>query len=811
MKVLKFGGSSVGSVENLHRIKDILIAQEQNYVLVVSAFSGVTNLLHELARQSLEGQYTEAFNQLRKRHDDMIDGLDLSTNYELIGWLDEQFADLNSICEGVAILNELTDKSTARIMAKGELLSSRIIQQFLQNNAIETTWKDSRKLIRTTSNYLSARLKYEKTEELCLSQFNTRKNYILPGFIANNDRGQDTLLGRGGSDYTATIIGSIINASAIELWSDVSGLLNADPRIVKEAKPIKEMSYEEAFEMSYFGAKVIYPPAIKPAMRRNNVVLLKNTMKPQDPGTKIHQYAEDQRSDKVLGVSTLKDISIYDVSGVGLAGIGSAKAVLGALSDADINVILISQSCSEQSICIAVNTEDAIRGKEALERTFKKEIEKRLVNPITIRNNQVILALVGDQMKSQVGLSGKVFSALGENNINVRAIAQGASERNISIVIDEKDAAKALNVVHERFFQDVIKRIHLFIIGVGTVGEEFLKMVQKQREYCRKQFKAELKVALLANSKSYLFDEAGLSDDVLSQFPKEAMAYDHLDELKGKIVSANLPNSIVVDNTASAQVSELYDEFFSNSISVATCNKIAPSSDYAKYKQLKALAHQHNCSFQYETTVGASLPVIRTIQDLKLSGDEVQKIQAVLSGSLNYIFNNYNGTKPFVDIVKDAMKGGYTEPDPRIDLSGLDVRRKLLILARESGQTINLDDIKFKSFLPKSAEEAKSVDDFLTALANEESFFKKMYEDAQKNKARLKVIAQMNGHHYTVSLEEVQADSPIYNLDGKDNIVALTTNFYQPEPLIVKGAGAGAKVTASGVLADVMYVVNRGL
>ncbi len=811
MKILKFGGVSVGSAENLFRIKDIIQSEKENYILVVSAFSQVTNALQKLSHDAVNEHFIATYNSIYERHFKMIDELGLNHEDELINWVKLELNDLKLVCEGVSILGELTPKSTARILAKGELLSSRIIHSFLTKNNIQTEWLDSRHLIRTDSNYLNAAVDFVSTSTQCQSHIKTHKNYTIPGFIAQNDEGKDTLLGRGGSDYTATIVGNVLNAEQIELWSDVSGLMNADPRVVSEAKPIHEMSYEEAFEMSYFGAKVLYPPAIQPAMEKNIVVYLKNTMQPEHVGTKIHDYRETERGDKVLGVSTLKDISVYEISGVGLAQIGSAAETLKALSDAKVNVILISQSCSEQSICIAVKSEDALRGKKALENSFKTEIEKGWVNPIDIRDKQVILALVGDQMKSQVGLSGKIFSALGENDINVRAIAQGASERNISIVIGENDAHKAVNVVHERFFQDVIKKINLFVIGAGNVGKEFLSMVENQRNYCQEQFKAKLNVALLANSKQFIFNEKGLSNDQINSFPKDATPYTDLNQLQSKIVQANLPNSIVVDNTASEKVSELYADFFKHSISVATCNKIASSSPYDNYQNLMQLTKQHNCNFQYETTVGASLPVIRTIQDLKLSGDAIQKIQAVLSGSLNFIFNHYNGTKPFVDVVKDAMEGGYTEPDPRIDLSGLDVRRKLLILARESGRKINLDAIQFNSFLPPSTEKAKNVDEFLSILEQEETFFQNMYKKAEENNARLKVIAEMDGDNYKVSLQEVKSESPIYNLDGKDNIVALTTQFYQPEPLVVKGAGAGAKVTASGVLADVMYVVNRGL
>ena len=809
MKIIKFGGSSVGSIQNLNRIAEILKNQSENYICVVSAFKGVTNNLQSLAEGAFKHDFDSILNQIKTQHFDMISDLNLTQNQNLTAKIEAEFIELEKICKGIQTLQECSDKSISRIMSKGEILSSLIITEFLIAQNLEIERKDSREIIHATDNYLNASVDFETTNALCKSYFQKDKNYLIPGFIAHNQHDETVLLGRGGSDYTASIVGAAIGSTQIELWSDVSGMHNANPKLVQGTKPITEMSYEEAFEIAYFGAKVLYPPAIKPAMRSNIPVFLKNTLAPQDAGTKIHAIAGD-RNDKLLGVSTLSHINLITVSGVGLSGTkGSARRVFGALENANVNIILISQSCSEQSICFGLEAKDAFLAQNALEYEFNKEIRLGILNPIEIKENQIILALIGDQMRSQTGLSGKVFSVLGENNVNVNAIAQGASERNISIVIDGKDEHKAVNVVHEKFFQSAIKKIHLFVIGIGNVGKQFLDIVEQQRNFCKNKFNTEVRIAMIANSKQYLFNRNGLSQEEIQNFEKNAQFYNSPEELTEFIITQNLRNSIVVDNTASDLVSSQYATFFKNSISLATCNKIASSSPFIQYQKLLNLTHDHNCKFQYETAVGASLPVIKTIQDLRLSGDEVQKIQAVLSGSLNFIFNNYNGEIPFVEIVQQAKDEGYTEPDPRIDLSGLDVRRKLLILARESGKEINLEQVKFDSFLPDAANSTESVEEFMQILKDNEQHFKDLYYHANAKNAKLKVIAQMNGDEFVVGLQEVTADSPFYHLDGKDNIVALTTSLYQPEPLVVKGAGAGARVTAAGVFQDVMLIVNQ--
>lgn len=810
MFIIKFGGSSVGSVENLHRVKSILTTKQENFVVVVSAFSGVTNQLEELGQMALNNDFSSTLEQLKERH--------ISTARQLIQVhqqtnilidIQQQFLELKSLCESIYILGELSTKTNARILSKGELLSSKIIHEFLRQSGIQLNYLPAWELIKAQGNHLNASVEFEATNENLMLQINQNQNYIAPGFVATNFNDEIVVLGRGGSDFTASIIGATVNAGRIELWSDVNGMQNANPRLVKQAKVIHQMSYEEAFEMSYFGAKVVYPPAIKPAMKKSIPVLLKNTLRPEDGGTAIVKH-NDERKDKVLGVSTLSDISVINVSGIGLAGRkGSARKIFQALEIAGVNVILITQSCSEQSICICVKTSDQENARNALNQQFKYEIQSNELNPIEITDHHVILALVGDNMKHQVGLSGKIFGALGENNVNVKAIAQGASERNISVVIDANDEHKAVNVIHERFFQEATKKVHLFVIGVGNVGKQFLDILYNQQKHCKQEYNIDLRVVSVANSKQFLFDEKGLSPQETNQLAERGEVYSELPELIERIRKANLRNSIVIDNTASTAVSEIYPAIFDESISIATCNKIATSSPLENYLSLLQKAKDKNAYFQYETAVGAALPVIKTIQNLRLSGDMITQIQAVLSGSLNFIFNNYDGIRPFHEIVKQAQDEGYTEPDPRIDLSGLDVIRKILILAREAGYQKEMEEVKFNSFLPEKAMQVETVEQFYEVLKENEDYFRQMLFDARAKNAKLKVIAQLKDNEMNVSLNQVMPDSPFYQLDGKDNIVSLNTQLYNQEPLIVKGAGAGAKVTASGVFSDLMYIVNQ--
>ncbi|MDO5607413.1 MAG: bifunctional aspartate kinase/homoserine dehydrogenase I [Capnocytophaga sp.] len=810
MNIIKFGGSSVGSVGNLLLVKQLLQQQSEPFVVVVSAFWDVTNQLQSLGQNALDNRHLPIIEQLKNRHFEMAKGLlHINKQTAALVHIQQTMLFLENMCNSICSLGELSGRTQAKLLAQGELLSSLIIYEYLKQEGINISYLASNQYICTSKgDSLNAQVDYKKTAVQCQS-INPSNNYIAPGFIASDSDGELVVLGRGGSDYTASIYGYCLNANQVELWSDVNGMQNANPHLVKKTSVIHEMSYEEAFEMSYFGAKVIYPPAIRPAMEKNIPVLLKNTLFPNDKGTRIHHICEG-RTDKVLGVSTLSDINMITVSGIGLAGTkGSARRVFQALENAGVNVILITQSCSEQSICFAVKSTDANPSKQALEEEFEKEIERKHINPIDLTGQHVILALIGDNMKHQTGLSGKVFSALGRNGINVQAIAQGASERNISVVIDAKDERKAINVVHERFFQEVTKKIHLFVIGTGNVGRQFLDIVYRQQEFCKSQHKAELRVVAVADSQRFLFDADGLPEEVTAMLKDNGKPYGTPQALAEFIIQANLRNSIVVDNTASEEIATLYADFFKNSISVATCNKIAGSSSLTNYTYLMQLQKDKNCDYQYETSVGAALPIIKTIQNLRLSGDHISRIDAVVSGSLNFIFNHYDGSEEFVEVVRQAQTEGYTEPDPRIDLSGLDVIRKLLILSREAGYKHEIEAVKFNSFLPDMALKVASVDAFYGVLREHETFFKNMYENAKNKNAKLKVVAQLADNQLNVSLQAITSESPFFHLDGKDNIVALYTGMYNPEPLVIKGAGAGAKVTASGVFSDVMYIVNK--
>ena len=809
MDIIKFGGSSVGSVENLQKVREIVKNRKEPFVMVVSAFSGVTNLLQQLGEKALKNEYLEILEALKERHITMAKELlpiDKQTN--ALVHIQQTLLKLETLCHSVYDLGELSSRTQARFLSQGELLSSAIIFEYLKHENTTLSYLPSQDYLVAEGDYTNAVIDFNATQARC-KNIDTQTNYIAPGYLAKNSQGECVVLGRGGSDYTASVYGYCLNANRIELWSDVNGMQNAHPQLVKNTKVISQMSYEEAFEMSYFGAKVIYPPAIRPAMEKKIPVYLLNTLFPTDKGTKIYALTEE-RTDKILGVSTLSDISMLTVSGIGLAGTkGSARRVFQALEQANVNVILITQSCSEQSICFAIKTADAPAAQASLETEFATEISHGQIDPLSVSHQHIILALIGDNMKHQTGLSGKVFRALGNNGINIQAIAQGASERNISVVIDAKDEHKAVNVVHEQFFQEITKKIHLFVIGTGNVGKQFLDIVYHQQDYCKTQHKVELRVVAVANSSKVLFNADGLHQEEVASLAEKGVPYTDTQALADLIIWANRRNSIVVDNTASAAISSLYPTFFKHSISVATCNKIAGSSALENYNQLMNLAKDKSCDFQYETTVGAALPIIKTIQNLRLSGDAIHRIEAVVSGSLNFIFNHYCGTTPFAKVVKIAQEEGYTEPDPRMDLGGVDVMRKLLILAREAGYQKELTDVHFQSFLPEEALQTNTVADFYAALEANESFFQDLYIEAEKKGAKLKVVAQLLNTELKVSLQEVQPDSPFYHLDGKDNIVALYTDIYTPEPLVVKGAGAGAKVTASGVFSDVMYIANR--
>ena len=584
-------------------------------------------------------------------------------------------------------------------------------------------------------------------------------------------------------------------------------MFSANPRVVKQAFPISEISYEEAMELSHFGAKVLYPPTIQPSLRKEIPIRIKNTFDPENPGTLISNNPKN--NNEVKGISHIEDISLITLEGGGMIGIpGVSKRLFETLSQKKINIIFITQASSEHSICVGIYQNDAHKAKELLEDTFCIEIVKKKIKPISVENELAIIAVVGESMKNYQGLSGQMFSSLGKNNVNVRAIAQGSSEKNISAVINKKDAKKALNTLHEQFFGERIKQLNLFVTGVGNVGERFLAQLHKQREFLKENLKLNIRVIGISNSRKMFFDDNGINLENWEENLKNGEPTS-LDRFHEKVKELNHRNSVFIDNTANQQVSEVYEKYLRQSISVVTCNKIACASSFDNYKVLKEVSRKYNASFLFETNVGAGLPIIDTLKNLINSGDQIHKIQAVLSGSLNFVFNNFNEHSTFHDVVAQAQKEGYTEPDPKIDLSGVDVARKILILARESGYQLDLDDISNNAFLPEESLQTANNEDFYTSLIKNENHFQNIYKEANDKDCRLKYVAEFVNGKANVGLQHIASDHPFYNLEGSDNIVLFFTDRYPENPLLIKGAGAGAEVTASGIFADVIRIANQ--
>ena len=815
MKVLKFGGTSVGSSENINKIIEIISKNEQETVqaVVISAFSKVTNLLLEAAKMASlrNSAYTSVLQSVKEIHLNIISKLIPSKDQpHLISYIDEKFEELDQVLKSIALINELSPKSEANIVSYGELLSSYIITYAMQLNKLDAKRKDSRELIITDLTYNNASIDFVETNKRIVKYFknSTAKVVVLPGFIASAPNGDTTVLGRGGSDYTAAVVAAVLDASILEIWTDVSGLYNANPSIVKQALPIDRISYEEAMELSHFGAKVIYPPTIHPVLKKKIPILIKNTLKPEEEGTLITSKS-NRKEAPVKGISHIENVTLITLEGSGMVGIpGFSKRLFETLATEKINVKLITQASSEHSICIGIDDSNAQKAQSAIDKVFEFEIFRGKIKPLVVEKHLSIVAIVGDHMKSHQGISGKMFSTLGKNNVNIRAIAQGASEKNISAVIATKDIKKALNSLHESFFKDDYKQLNIFITGVGNVGEKLIEQIKQQQQYLLDNLKIDLRIIGLSNSRNMCFDEHGISlQSWKDKLNKGKVA--SLDGFLKNIISLNLRNSIFVDITANERVAEMYKKYLKNSITVVACNKIACSTDYASYKELKELSLEYSSPFLFETNVGAGLPVIDTLNNLITSGDVVHKIQAVLSGSLNFIFNHFTSETNFYDIVKQAQAEGYTEPDPRIDLSGIDVARKILILARESGYQLNLEDIQNNSFLTKKNLEAKSVDDFYITLHNEAAHFNDLIASAKKNNCQLKYVAEFSDGKATVGLKEIPEGHPFYNLKGKDNIVMFYTKRYPEQPMIIKGAGAGADVTASGLFADIIKIASN--
>ena len=813
MQVLKFGGSSVANAAIIKQVIGIIArsSKKDNTIITLSAMGGITDLLIQCGTLAAKQDelYKELAQQVEQRHLTAVkELLPVTQQSGLLSAVKKYCNEIDDICAGIFSLHELSARTLDRLVSFGEILSSRIIAAALNAENIAAVWKDSRELISTNSNFGNAAVDFEKTFSQINSFIAGNENQLLimPGFISSDENHITTTLGRGGSDYTAAIFAAATNATVLEIWTDVSGMMTADPRLVPNAKHIPKISYQEAMELSHFGAKVIYPPTIQPVMKKIIPVLIKNTFAPNDAGT-IIQHGIDRDENTIRGISSINSIALLSLEGSGMVGIpGFSKRLFESLSNAKINVILITQSSSEHSICVGIDASNADKAKKLVDQVFEYEIKTGTLDPLQVEKGLAIVALVGDGMRQHTGVSGKMFHVLGRNGVNIRAIAQGSSERNISAVVDSTDVKKAINVLHESFFETTYRQLNLFIIGAGNVGSKLLSQLQQQQDWLQEKLQLQLRVVGLANSRNMLYHEEGLA---LSSW-KEQLAKATpmlLDDFVAMALGKNLRNSVFVDVTANEVVASCYERLLEKSISVVACNKVACSSSYDHYKKLKSLSREFNAMFRFETNVGAGLPVIGTLNSLLQSGDTINRIEAVLSGTLNFVFNNYDGSRPFAAVVKQAQDEGYTEPDPRLDLGGMDVMRKIMILAREAGFAMELDEVTNQAFMPSSCMQG-SIEHFYDEMEKQESHFKALYDGATANGNKLKFVARLENGRASVGLTEIDPEHDFFHLYGKDNVVRFYTNRYKDQPLVIKGAGAGAEVTASGVFADIISTVS---
>ena len=809
MIVLKFGGSSVANTSQIRQVLSILTDQDKPMAVVVSALGGVTDDLHSLGKLAAQGDttYNDRFEELELRHINLVQELiPVAKQSTILSTTKQMLNQLETILDGVHMIRELSPKTQDTLLSFGELLSHTIIAHAAQAKGLDAVAKNAQELVVTKQSLGRTLVDYPSSNTNITRFFGNNKHnvVVLPGFVAKDINGVITTLGRGGSDLTASVIACAIQAEYLEIWTDVSGMYTAHPTLVKQAKAIPEISYKEAMELSHFGAKVIYPPTLQPITKKKIPVYIKNTFKPKDPGTLITHTIEAETV--VRGISHINDIALLTLEGSGMIGVpGYSQKLLTVLAQHHINVVMITQASSEHSICLGIDSAAADFAQQTIDEEFALDIETNKINPIRVEKDLSIVALVGENMKNHQGISGNMFRALGKNNVNVKAIAQGASEKNITAVINSSDIKKALNTLHEAFFEEQIKKLHLFVTGIGNVGSKFLEQVQQQHDFLKERFKLNLSVVGISNSRKMLFDSNGIDLSnwkTLLEIGETANKELFFEKTKGM----NMRNAIFVDNTANAKIASTYANYLKNNIGVVTCNKIACADEFVNYQSLKKLSRKFNAPFLFETNVGAGLPVIDTLNHLIASGDCIRSIQAVLSGSLNFVFNSFDDSTSFRKVVEQAMKEGYTEPDPKIDLSGIDVARKILILVRESGNVLELTDIENKSFLPKACLDTKTNEDFLESLDIHNAHFNELYAAAKKKNARLKYVATFEGGKASVGLQQIPEGHDFYNLEGSDNIVLFYTNRYARQPLIVKGAGAGADVTASGIFADIIRI-----
>ena len=817
MNVLKFGGSSVASADRIKNIVSIVkprIDAGEELTIVFSAFGGITDLLIEMSELASQGKdkYIALYHQLKDRHAAAAKDLLSTEKYHQISvQLDENYDTLKDLLKGIFLVREVSPRTMDYVLSFGERNANFIIAEAMKEHGINASYLDARKIIITNKDFGAAKVDFKLTDATIQEYYKNNPNqvHIVTGFIGSDKGGLTTTLGRGGSDYTAAILAGALHSDVLEIWTDVDGVLTCDPRKVKKAFTIPQLSYAEAMEMSHFGAKVIYPPTIQPALRKGIPIYIKNTFNPSFVGTRIHKEHDPTFKSSIKGISSLGGLSLIRLQGSGMMGVpGVSARLFSALGKEKINVILITQASSEHSISIAISDKEVKMAKEAISIEFAKEIEEGLIDAVKAQSDLCVVAIVGEQMKNVPGVAGRLFQGLGKNGINIIAIAQGSSELNISFVINKQDESKALNAIHDSFFLSDTKRIHVFMIGVGLIGSTLLKQIEEQKESLKSQNGLEISICGLANSKKMLFSENGIDINHWKQSLSDSNDSSDSQAFVDKMIAMNLSNSIFIDNTADGKIPSLYEQIFGASISVATPNKVAASSAYAHYNHLKQLAKTNNVQFLFETNVGAGLPVISTLRNLIHSGDQILKLEAVLSGSVSFIFNNFDGSKPFSQLVTEAKELGYTEPDPRDDLSGADVKRKITILARESGYAVETSDVKINPILPKKCLDAATVEDFFTVLKAEDSYFEAQLAQAKAQNGVLRFIAKAEGGNISCGVEIVGTDSPFYNLGGSDNMIVFTTQRYSQRPLVIRGPGAGAEVTAAGVFAEIISAGN---
>lgn len=809
MKVLKFGGTSVDSVEGLTNVKNIAESSDDNIIIVVSAFGGITDSLISTAQKAASRNisYKESYASITARHFDIIDRMitnscRLKRVYEVINSL---FEELTNLFNGLYLIGDLSDKTLDTIAGYGERLSSLIISNIIEG----AVWYDSRDFIKTEKKHSQHLVVNEVTDKLIKETFRyLPKIAIVPGFIAqDNKTGDITNLGRGGSDYTAALIAASLHATILEIWTNVDGFMTADPKVISSAYTIPHLSYVEAMELCNFGAKVIYPPTIYPVCQKNIPILIKNTFRPEASGTLITN--ESIGNNKLIqGISSIADTALITVSGLGMVGvIGVNHRIFRVLAEAGISVFMVSQASSENNTSIGVRSIDAEKACQVLNEEFEREISAGVIYKVKAEYGLSTVAVVGENMKKTPGIAGKLFGTIGRNGINAKAFAQGASETNISFVINNCELKKALNVIHDSFFLSEYKVLNVFICGIGTVGKSLIEQIRTQQSKLISENGLKLNIVGIANSKKLLLDREGLPlDNYFEDINNNGMPSSP-EILKNKIIEMNIFNSVFVDCTASQEISGIYKDLLSHNISVVTANKIAASGKYEDYAELKSIARHRDVKFLFETNVGAGLPIINTINDLINSGDRILKIEAVLSGTLNYIFNTISKNMTFSQTVNKAVKEGYAEPDPRIDLSGRDVLRKLVILAREAGYRLEQSDIEQNMFIPAEILEG-SIDKFNSHISDLDASFEEQRKAIEAENKKWRFIARLDNGKGSIGLETVEAGSPFFNLEGSNNIVLITTERYREYPMLIQGYGAGASVTAAGVFADIMSIAN---